>query len=149
MIGCHVLQTRKSQYQLCLKRLYTLTDRGDLMTTKNIVKEIAYKMNITQDFAKEFVKAYEEVILDALNTGEEVFQRGFMRYQIKTTGGHYHYSYRKQGTVYLPLKYKVVATPTGKLRDSVAEQPVSQIEQRRRLAELETKYKKVDDDGES
>ena len=119
------------------------------MTTKNIVKAIAQKMNITQDFARDFVRAYEEVVVNALNAGEEIFQRDFVRYQIKTTGGHYHYSYQKQGTIYLPLKYKVVITPTGKLRDSVAEQEVSQLEQRKCLEELEAKYKKVDDDGES
>ena len=42
------------------------------MTRKELINEIAYRLNITKTYAGDILKTYEDIIVDTLLSGEDI-----------------------------------------------------------------------------
>lgn len=115
------------------------------MTRKELINEIAYRLNITKTYAGDILKTYEDIIVDTLLSGEDIRQKDFLSYKIKTTGGTHRWSCHANGKIYVPLRYKVVVKPIGTFEKEIRAQPVSKLEQRRH----NKTHRGCDEDGNS
>lgn len=113
------------------------------MTKKQLTEIIGKRKNLKPSFVREIVDEYEEVIKDAVSSGETVQFYDFLTFKIDVTGGCYGYSWRAKGPVFRRYRYKLSVKPTGKFKDSVEKQEVSVLDKRKRDAELEKKYHKT------
>lgn len=110
-----------------------------------IVERIANEFNLTKEFSAQIVDFYEQTIMDALVSGEDVRLTDFLIFKIELTGGTHRYSCVAKSKIFVPLKYKLKIKPGGKLKRAIESQKVSRYEQQKH----KEKMQEVDSYGES
>ena len=100
------------------------------MLRKDLIAAIADEMNIPRDWAGEFVHAYEQVVYNTVNSGEDIKLTDFIKFEIVTDKGGSRYNIHVQEKTYVPPKYKLKIRPLGKLKASIEEQRVSKRERK-------------------
>ncbi len=99
-----------------------------LVVKKELVAEIADRMNIDKETAGLFFQTFQDVVYDTLNSGEDILIVNMMRMEIVLRDGRSYYDLSAKANAWAPPRYNLVIRPIGKLKDSIKSQKVSTYE---------------------
>lgn len=97
----------------------------------NLIDELTDRMGITKDYAKEFIRQYETIIKEVLESGEDIQFTNFLTFKIKVKPAYKHYDLRVGDTVVRGASYKLYVKPIGDFKNAIETQRVSKYEQRK------------------
>lgn len=100
-------------------------------TRRDLVTELAHRLEIDLDFAKTVEQEIESIIQENLESGVDVTLFNFLKFEIKTLPPKKIYSFVYQDKVVAPARYNLKVSAIGNLKKRIKEQEVSLYERRK------------------